>query len=651
MTGSVQRYVAAHDLLLVLDNCEHVLDACADLTVTLLGACRTLGVLTTSREPLGIAGETVWRLDPLPPEYAYRLFMERARERSPYLVPDAALEAVVLEICSRVDGLPLGIELAAARVSVMTPHEIIASLGAHLGELGRAPRRSPVHHRSVRAAVGWSHQLLDPVEQAAFRSLAVFVGGFDAEAARAVAPGMSLDVLARLVDKSLITVVPSGAGRTRYRLLDTVRTFASERLTEAGEVDDARTRHLQFFTAIGIPVEAGWMSARVAPLLEERAADYANVRAAAEWAAATQPCLAVRLLAETKDLFFMQGQADGSRLAELVLSRCPDRSRHRAELMIAAGHFAYLLGATASANRLMTEAAELGVELGERSVEGTAHWFLGLHQMFSGPRDRARGHLVTARAIQQETGDGLGEARTTAALGLSLWMDDKPREARELLQDALAIGRSVRDRWSQGQANLYLGILAESTDDLTAASGFFSEAVECLRPYRDSTLLPVALVGQARVMTRRDPVTALKLVAAAWAARARNGGEFAPFYRTYAERTLAGATAGVSGDADRLWTEGMRLTVDDAAALAFGRARPPATHALGISNREIDVVWLIADGLSNKEIAATLHLSVRTVESHVRHALTKTGLLNRTQLATWARDRGARESVLPPRSH
>ena len=643
-TDVLRRYLADRDVLLLLDNCEHVLDACAELATTLLGACSNLRILATSREPFGIAGEAVWRLEPLLPEHAYRLFLARARERLPELVPDDDTEAAILEICARLDNLPLGIELAAGRVSIMSPEEIVASLEAHLGELGRPRRPAPAHHRSVRAAVEWSYNLLGPVEQAAFRSLAVFVGSFDADAARAVAPGMSLEVLARLVDKSLVAVVPAPKRRTRYRLLETVREYTSEQLAAASEVPAARTRHLQHFSTIGIPAEDGWMPTGVVSLLEERAADYGNVRAAVEWAAASEPCTAMRLLAETKDLFFMLGQSDGSRLAELVLQRCPERNRHRAEAKIAAGHFAFLLGDVPAAKAHMTEAAEMSVELAERPAEGTAHWFLGLHQLFGGAPDKGRGHLSTARTIQQETGDLLGEARTTAALGLTFLMGHEPARARELLESALAMGLAAQDRWSQGQANLYLGILAESSADPHAASSFFREAVGCMRPYRDSTLLPVALVGQASVLARRDPATALKVVAAAYAVRARNGGEFAPFFRAFAERARAAATQGVASDADRLWNDGSRLTVDDAIALAFGTTRPRTSHALGVSKRELDVVRLVAEGLPNKEIAGRLHLSVRTVETHIRHVLNKTGLVNRTQLATWAHERGSRQA-------
>ncbi len=651
-TDVLQRYVGDRQVLVVLDNCEHVLDASATVATTLLGGCRNLRILTTSREPLGIPGEVVWRLDPLPPDDAWRLFLERARERRADLVPDEGTEVAVSALCARLDNLPLGIELAAARVSVMSVEEILASLDAHFDEL-RGPRRAaPAHQRSVRAAVEWSYKLLDHVEQGALRSLAVFVGGFDADAARAVASGMSLDVLTRLVDKSLIAVVPAGPGRTRYRLLETVREYAWDKLAAADEVAAARGRHLEHFATIGIPIEQGWMSAGALAWLEERAADYGNVRAAAEWAASSEPGAAMRLVAETKDLFFMLGQADGRRLAELVLQRCQERNRHRAEVEIAAGHFAFQLNDVAAATSHMMAAAEMSVELGDRRIEGSAHWFLGLQQMLAGAPDKGRDRLATARAVLEEAGDLLGEARTTAALGLTFLMDQQHAPARELLERALAIGQAARDRWSQGQANLYLGMLAESAADWRAASSFFRDAVECLRPYGDSTLLPVALIGQARLLARHDPATALEVVAAAWATRARNGGEFAPFYRAYADRARAAATEGVANDADRLWREGSRLTVEEVIALAFGTTRPRRGRPLPVTERELDVVRLVAKGMSNKEIAATLHLSVRTVESHVRHVLAKTGLANRTQLATWARDRDvSAPSVVNPQSH
>jgi len=197
--------------------------------------------------------------------------------------------------------------------------------------------------------------------------------------------------------------------------------------------------------------------------------------------------------------------------------------------MVAAGHLAFQLRNVPDAAGLMTQAAEISIELGERGAEAAAHLFLELQQMFAGAPGKARGHLTTARAIAQETGDLVGEARSTAALGLTYMMEGDAAGARDLLQAALAMGLTTQDRWSQGAAYLYLGILTESSADPQAASSYFREAIECQHPYGDSTLLPVALLGQASVLVRSDPATALQIIAAASAVRTRNGGEFTPF--------------------------------------------------------------------------------------------------------------------------
>jgi predicted ATPase len=214
--------------------------------------------------------------------------------------------------------------------------------GGVSGVIGGADRLSPRHHRTVRATVEWSYELLEPPEQQAFRALAVFVGGFDAEAARAVASGLSLDLLARLVDKSLVAVMESPGGRTRYRLLETMREYAHELLLGSDELKDARERHLRHFSALAGPFEARWPSSRAQVFVGELADDYENFRSALEWAATTDPCEARPLLAGTKDLFLLLGVADGHRLAQLVLEPCPTRDRDRAKVLIIIGSLAML---------------------------------------------------------------------------------------------------------------------------------------------------------------------------------------------------------------------------------------------------------------------------------------------------------------------
>jgi DNA-binding CsgD family transcriptional regulator len=524
----------------------------------------------------------------------------------------------------------------------MSPVEILAALEARLVELGADSRFAPLHHRTVRATVEWSHQLLSSEEQEAFRGLAVFVHGFDANAARSVAPGLSLDVLARLVDKSLVTVIQSPGGRTRYRLLETVREYAHEMLVEADELDRTRERHLRHFSGLTGGDRVGWPSRGAELLVSELEDDYENVRAALEWSAASDACSAMRLLAGTIDLFFMLGQADGLRLAELMLERCPNQDRHRAEVQISAGLLAMLVGDAAAAQNALVKARGLCAELGEGALEAWALFMQGLTETLEGQIDSAREHLEASRALHLQCGVRIGEARATAALGLTFLMSDQSIRAKELVEEALSIYLAEQDSWGQGQCHTYLGIIMESSvSDAELASSHYRKAVGLLKPSQDATLLPVALVGQATVLARREPAKALQVADAAAAIRARVGGEFAPFYRARAERVRSVAEAALGAEARRVWAEGARLAVDDAIAIAFGTGRPRREGPTGLSERELAVARLVVDGLSNKAIASRLHVSVRTVESHVRHALAKLALDNRTQLATWARERSS----------
>jgi predicted ATPase len=308
-------------------------------------------------------------------------------------MPRGEIDATIAKLCKRVDRLPLAIELAAARVRAMSPAEILSELESELGELGGGPRGAPAHHRTVRAAVEWSYRLLEPAEREALRSLAVFAGGFDPGAAKEVAPGLSPELLTRLVDKSLVAVTESSHGATRYRLLETVREYALELLAEAGDLEAARERHLRHFSARAGEAPDGWPSTRAERVLEELHEDYENVRAALEWAAASDPCAGLRLLGGSRDLFIMLGQADGHRLATVSLERCPRRDRHRARVQITAGLLAMLMTDAAGGKRVLAEARDLSAELGDADLEGWATFFQGLIRA----RRRRRGCVPAPR--------------------------------------------------------------------------------------------------------------------------------------------------------------------------------------------------------------------------------------------------------------
>jgi predicted ATPase/DNA-binding CsgD family transcriptional regulator len=635
---SLRRYLAERDALIVLDNCEHVIGPCAELASTLLRSCGGLRILATSRELLGVSGETVRRLDSLAAEDAQRLFVERARQRDAEFIPDARADAIIEALCERLDRLPLAIELAAARIGAVSLSEILSGLDARIGTLGGGPRVSPARHRTLRATVEWSYDLLDSVEQQAFRSLAVFVGGFDVEAALAVAPGLTLDDFARLVDKSVVVARETARGRTRYRLLETVREYAAELLEVHGELDAVRERHLRHFLAVARSTEVGWPPFVTERFLAERRDDYENVRAAIEWAAESDPCAGMAMFAATCDLFQMLGQADGRRIADTLLARCPIRDTVRIEVLITAGILAMASANGDAARKLQREARDVAASLHNLELEGYASLYHGLTQALNMEVEAARADLRAARALHRRAGIQSGEAMAVASLGLTSLMMGERDSARELLEQAVEMQREAGYRWGEGLASLYLGVTLDGVDR-TAAGTHYRHAAECLVPYRDTTLLPYALIGQAGLLASQDPVTALRITAAAWAVRVRVGGDIPPLFRKLLlERVKGACEASLGEEAERIWSEGMRLDLEDAVVLASGSRRPRPHTVTGMTTRELQIVRLVATGLPNKAIAAQLHLSVRTVESHVRHALAKLRLDNRTQLSVWARE-------------
>ncbi|HUL98150.1 MAG TPA: adenylate/guanylate cyclase domain-containing protein, partial [Mycobacterium sp.] len=261
-TDTLVRFVGDRDMLIVLDNCEHLLDATASLTTELLGACLALRLLATSREPISVSGEVTFLVPSLSlADEAVELFADRARRVRPdFLVTDDNA-AAVREICRRLDGMPLAIELAAARVRAMSLDEIVDSLHDRFRLLTGGARTAVRRQQTLRASVDWSHALLTEPERILFRRLAVFLGGFDLNAAQAVAGDAEveryqiLDQLALLVDKSLV-VAENTSGRTRYRLLETVRQYAQEKLGESGEAEAVRSRHRDHYTSMAALLDA-----------------------------------------------------------------------------------------------------------------------------------------------------------------------------------------------------------------------------------------------------------------------------------------------------------------------------------------------------------------------------------------------------------
>jgi predicted ATPase/class 3 adenylate cyclase len=303
LTDTLAAYLADKHTLIVLDNCEHVIDAAAGLADRLLGSCGSLRILATSRQPLGLDGETAWRVPSLtvPAEdgpagigaldtcEAVTLFADRARQARRGFDIDDRNGPAVAEICRRLDGIPLAIELAAARVRVLTPAQIAAGLSERFHLLTGGTRTALPRQQTLEASVGWSHDLLTEPERAVFRRLAVFAGSFSLDAAEQVcaaghvAAHQVLDLLTLLVDKSLVQVDDDDRDQARYRLLETVRHYATLRLTQTGEDQQTRTRHCDFYTTFAEEADLGLRGSGQRQWLERVAVEYPNIRAALSW--------------------------------------------------------------------------------------------------------------------------------------------------------------------------------------------------------------------------------------------------------------------------------------------------------------------------------------------------------------------------------
>src|SRR5215471_16742833 len=309
--------------LIVLDNCEHLVDSCARLAEQLLRSCGELRVLATSREPLNVAGEVAWRVPSLgtpvevrPPRWqdleelgAVALFLDRARAADPTFAMSARNAADVAAICVRLDGIPLALELAAARAGLLSPEEILARMSDSLRLLTRGHRTASARHQTLRAAIDWSHDLLTGDERAMLACLSVFVGGFRMEAAEALwnrddRTGAAFELVGSLVDRSM---VQRTAGGDRYEMLETIRQYARERLTAAGGLEDAADRHLRYFlemTEEAEPLVRGVDSARWLHRFEE---EHDNLRAALEWALGRAPDQALALATAVGGFWYLRG--------------------------------------------------------------------------------------------------------------------------------------------------------------------------------------------------------------------------------------------------------------------------------------------------------------------------------------------------------
>jgi predicted ATPase/DNA-binding winged helix-turn-helix (wHTH) protein len=375
-------YLRTREALLILDNCEHLIAACAHLAETLLHAAPRLRILATSREALHVAGERVWRVPPLSQDEALTLFGERATAVEPAFTLTAANNPTVTEICTRLDGIPLAIELAAARLNVLSVEQIRSRLDDRFRLLADGPRTARARQRTLEATVAWSYDLLSEPERLLLRRLSVFAGRWQLEAAETVCsgaglePGDALDLLSRLMDKSLVLADAATAGARQYRFLETVRQYARERLTESGEADRVRNRHLDFFSDLVRRIEPELTRADQVRWLNQLESERDNLRQALEWSLASAERAQYGLRIANALLFFWLKRAyfaEGQKWLERALAANPDAPPVlRAWALLTLANMTFFQGDFARTRALVDESAALARAAGDRFVTSFA---------------------------------------------------------------------------------------------------------------------------------------------------------------------------------------------------------------------------------------------------------------------------------------
>jgi predicted ATPase/DNA-binding CsgD family transcriptional regulator len=701
-------------VLLALDNCEHLVDACAQLSERLLRTCDGVHILATSREPLGVSGEVLWRVPPLglpadeehtPEADAVRLFVERAIASVPSFALTSANRVAVVDICRRLDGLPLAIELAAARVRLLAPEEIAARLDDRFKLLTGGLRTAPARQQTLEGAVRWSYELLSPAEQRLFEEVSVFVDGFSLAAAEAVgrAAGIDnvLDLLGRLVDRSLVVVEPQRSNReTRYRLLETLRAFASQRLIERGEAESARRRLADWLIETAERAEAAFHGPDQGAWLRWAEAEHGNVRVVLQWLFERQATeSALRLVTSLWWSWIQRGRQHESQIALEHCLALPGASADRrlwGRLMVIAGMFGVIGGLVGSghdaklARGRFEEALRIGLEVDDAWVYLNAR--AGLHGIID---MRSESDLDRLRAVTQEmlgetrrVGNAWAENRALVSLATVALKKSDEIAARAALEEGISVARHAGDGWSLAMTLVPLGDLERSTGHHARAGRHYEEALACFagigladdpleHPYLLHNLGYVALaegrtaeahrrfvdaitgyqrVGDSRgvaeavigvgatAAAQGTSATAVSLFAAAETALAALGAKLWFANEPDYARWRGVAAAAIDETKFRVaWAAGIALSIDDAIALA--QTSEPSGAPIRtvkprpadvLTPRERDVARLVAAGLSNRQIGDALVITEKTAANHVQRVLDKLGVHSRTALAARA---------------
>jgi predicted ATPase/DNA-binding SARP family transcriptional activator len=606
--ANLLRVLGSQELLLCLDNCEHLIDGCARLVEALLLACPAVSILTTSREPLGVRGELTWPVPPLPvppadlddPEAlqqfaAVRLFVERASEADPSLRLTRENAGAVAQICCRLDGIPLALELAAARVRAMSVAQLADRLDRRFHLLTAGSRTALPRHQTLRAAIDWSYRLLPEPERQLLDRLSVFAGGFTLEAVESVCSdaetedsGSVLEAFTALVDKSLVVALGPG-GSDQYRLLETIRAFARERLQERGEDDDLRQRHAAYFTALAEAAEPHLLGGRRREWVDRLSGEQDNLRAALHRTRADPrtASLHVRLAASLWWIWHAEGQVTEARAwieQALLLPEASAPGPIRAKLLYGGAMASWLGGDHERAKVRAEEGLELARALGNDRALTRA---LSVHAWLL----RDYGETEAAARFADECVDIARRGNVTPTeLAFGLWLQGSVHftagdfdVARAAQEEAATIWRSEGTRWGLSQVLHGLAIIALVRGELDEAGRLCREAVAELRRERDAYWICRTLEGLAAVLARQGSFDrAARLLGAAEALREPIGTPLLAFETPRYEQTVALLRERMSAaDFAAAWADGRAWSLEQALAYALAEESTHGAHRSG----------------------------------------------------------------------
>jgi predicted ATPase/DNA-binding CsgD family transcriptional regulator len=663
--AALSDYLADRQLLLVLDQCEHLADGCAVMADALLRGCPGLRIMATSRHVLGLAGEVTVAVPPMtvPAETgpegpedllrfeAVRLFTGRAAAVLPGFALDAGSGPAVAEVCRRLDGIPLAVELAAVRLRSLSLEQILARLDSRFPLLsGGSPADMP-HRRTLRAALEWSYGLLTVAEKDMWRRVSVFAGSFDLDAAEAVCGdgGITaepvIDLVDGLVAKSIL--IRSAANRqARYRLLDTIGEFGLAKLRAEGSERELRTRHCEWYAALAAeqemfgPGRAEWIG--------RLDTEHGNLRAALEFclseprevaAGATLACDLWRYWETHGHL------TEGRRVLAAVLEKLDRAAGVRPRALWVAGFLALVQGDLPAARAQLEAGLATASGTGDARSVAYASSLLGYVLYCLGEVHQGRAMAQDALGLHQQAADHAGVALALTQIGFIHLCSGETQVAADRFAECARLAERTGNVWYRGYARWGLAVATWLLGDSGGAAALIRDSLRSMRVIDDPIGVVECLSTLAWIAaTRKQPALALTLAGAADAAWAAIPAAQQPALRGYDDAARSAAREILPDREYRAaLAKGAGMSRAEAIALALGESprqasREAAARAVPgrLTLRERDVAVLVARGMSNSQIAATLVISPRTVETHMQHIMDKLGVGNRAQIAAWS---------------